>query len=491
MTKKKTPKAGIPIAAGGFGCVFQPALNCSDPKLTKKDGISKLMKSHRADEEMMEIKNIKPIISKISNNKDYFLVSDINSCKPAPLSESDKKGFDTKCINLVPPYSSDNINQNLNKLKIINIPYGGINLTEYFKKFLKNQFTLHKEFYNLNFVKTNTSLIKLLKNAIIPLNKLNYLHLDIKSENILCDSESTLQNPQFSSKVFTRLIDWGLSGSYTPGEIPEIVDNKVIQFNIPFGIVLFTNKLNSNLTLRGETIKNVAKNIYLDFCKGKGHNVYILNILDKFFKTKNSENIIINNITALLQKYTDKNGFFDKTRYFDEVFCKNVDVYGFLTSYLPIVTETMRKTKDYSSHPMSKLIENLLIKYCFSDLYAAKSIPINEIVEELEKLNFIADKKYKISSPKKSLVKSFSLSKGKKRCPKGTKKKSDGKCHQITPKSKTLKKPIMDIKSGNIIIQYSNGKTRRYNLKDEFSWPKGRCPKGTRRNKNGKCEFKK
>ena len=233
MVRCRTPRVGMPIAAGGFGCVFKPALSCVDPKLTKKDGISKLMKSRLADEEMEEIKSVRPFISKIPNNKNFFLVSDINSCKPAPLKQEDKAGFNKKCINIVPPYSADNINQHLDKLKIINIPYGGMDLSEYFKLFIQNQSTLP------DFVKTNKSLINLLKNGIIPLNKLHYLHLDIKAENILCDGESLSQNPKCVSKIFTRLIDWGLSGSYTPGNIPEIVDYKVIQFNLPFGIILF------------------------------------------------------------------------------------------------------------------------------------------------------------------------------------------------------------------------------------------------------------
>ena len=58
--------AGEAIAAGGFGCVFKPALKC-EGKTTRTPGISKMLIKRYAREEMEEIDKIKPIISKYFN----------------------------------------------------------------------------------------------------------------------------------------------------------------------------------------------------------------------------------------------------------------------------------------------------------------------------------------------------------------------------------------------------------------------------------------
>ena len=70
--------------------------------------------------------------------------------------------------------------------------------------------------------------------------------------------------------------------------------------------------------------------------------------------------------------------------YYKDIYSKNTDVYGFIISYLPIILSTI-KTKD--SDYNKAIIANIIIKYCFSDEYASIPINLNELVNDLTKLN--------------------------------------------------------------------------------------------------------
>ena len=70
-SKKETPLAGEAIAAGGFGCVFKPAIRCKN-STTRKDGVSKLLLNKDANDEMSEIRKVNPYLSKIKNFEKLF-----------------------------------------------------------------------------------------------------------------------------------------------------------------------------------------------------------------------------------------------------------------------------------------------------------------------------------------------------------------------------------------------------------------------------------
>ena len=143
-------KGGQVIGAGGFGCVFKPALKCEGSN-NRTTGISKMLSNKDADEEWKEILNVKKIILKIANNDKYFLLGDMNICKPNLLSDNDKKNMEIcKSLSRI-GLNSININKNLNKVKIINMPDGGIDIYEIFSK------------NTVKFEILNASLIDLLK----------------------------------------------------------------------------------------------------------------------------------------------------------------------------------------------------------------------------------------------------------------------------------------------------------------------------------------
>jgi serine/threonine protein kinase len=174
-------EAGRVIGAGGFGCVFNPSLKCKNKKMGK-NLISKLSIKKEVAKEQAVNDRIKPIILKIKNHNKYFLINRIFSCSPKPLNKKDLENFN-KCVTLLNAgYTEENINKNLDKFDILNVPYGGEDLSDVFVekgKGLKEDFL----FFNKKF-------IDLLENAIYPMNKLGLIHCDMKSSNLLIDMKN-------------------------------------------------------------------------------------------------------------------------------------------------------------------------------------------------------------------------------------------------------------------------------------------------------------
>lgn len=402
-TKKIYKKAGEVIAAGGFGCILRPQLHCEkDDSKYNYNGISKLMTKKYADEEMAEITKIKKIVKEIPNSNRYFLLDDVNICKPKSLSIKDKKNYRTKCKNLNKKYiNSRNINNKLNLLKIINMPYAGIDIDKFWLKwhYIKNI----KE-KNQIFNETNNTLIDLLKNGIMEINRKDYFHSDIKGSNILITQIK--HNNKYNTNV--KLIDWGLSEKYDNKNVLDTLINKPIQYNLPFSSMLFskyTNELiesfhtkfiepNKNHNLgKYDIMKINAYNIYNKVIEhiGEGHINFINYMLNSIYKDyinkvhlkKYTKNIILNYLTEILYHYVDSNNKFDQDKYFKEVYSKNIDIWGFLMCYLDIPL----KTKNPWNNMLSSKILSILINYCFNKEYSVKPIPIDTLIDELLSCN--------------------------------------------------------------------------------------------------------
>ena len=130
---------------------------------------------------------------------------------------------------------------------------------------------------------------------------------------------------------------------------------------------------------------------------GCGHKDYIMELLDNIYKPlyNNKQNvattIIIEYISTVLEKYTDENYLFNSKDYFQNVFIKNVDIWGFLMSYIDLITQ-----KNPWNDKLQSIIVKVLSEYCFSDTYAVKSIPIHSLVNELLTLNLALKSAYTI-----------------------------------------------------------------------------------------------
>jgi hypothetical protein len=413
--KPKKIIGGEVFASGGFGCVFNPALKCKGKKRTKGN-ISKLMLNKYALQEYSKIKKIKYKVKNIPNYTKYFLLYDIHICKPDKLTKSDLKNYTNKCDILIKNnITKKNINESLNDLISINIPNGGITIDNYVE---------HHKISN-QFIKLNNSLTDLLVNGIIKMNDLYVYHCDIKDNNILVKYNN--------DDIETRLIDWGLSTEYIPFEnnhFPETWRNRPLQYNVPFSVIIFTDYF---VEIYSEYIKNGGKIDYTSLKpfvikyihswikkRGIGHYKFINSIMSMLFNNINKDNTteyndkddndkddnvvekeitipyISNYIIEILIRYTKfkKDGSLNFRPYLDNVFIKNVDVWGFIMCYLPLLD--ILYTNNETHTELFIFIKHIFVKYLY--FTKAEPININELTLDLRKLNEYFEKYSNINS---------------------------------------------------------------------------------------------
>ena len=404
--RKKYIKGGKVIASGGFGCVFDPPLRCKG-KQREKNKVSKLMIERHVLSEFNEIEQFKKVLRKIPNYSNYFLVDDFSICDPEKLDSEDLINFKKKCSALPKKEITEkNINSNLDKLLILNMPHGGMPIDDFIYNI--------KDYKEL--VALNNHLIDLLNHGIIPMNKNNIYHTDVKDSNILISSD----------KLRTRLIDWGLTTEYVPNidaEFPKKWKNRSIQFNVPFSLIIFTDAFLEQYTKYLKDIKHDKKSNSRDNLKlfvkkyvdtwlkerGQGHFKYVNKIfyllfihdVKKDFSDKNMKAdldliekdytmpYIINYITEILVHFTKfrKNGDIDLRVYLDTVFIKILDIWGLILCYLPILDilfdnyDTLTETE----MKLFNIIKHIILKY----LYEPRITPIdiNELSHDLKSIN--------------------------------------------------------------------------------------------------------
>jgi len=421
-------QGGKVLASGGFGCVFTPALKCIGKNKRDKDKISKLMTNKHAKEEYNEIQYLHSKLIIIPNYTEYFLIDDFTLCKPSKLTKSDLKNY-RECTALQKEkITSRNINESLDKVMAINMPYGGINL---------DSFMMSNKSYE-KLLKLNDKMIELLKNGILKMNKKHIYHSDVKASNILF-----LMNDDNDIKL--RLIDWSLTVEYIPfknNPFPKNWRNRPLQFNIPFSIILFTDFFVDNYTKflnkkenkpllskpgsKHEILFLFMKNyLYLWMQeRGSGHYKYINKIMYMLFKYdllnsnedthKNQRNdmlhdndsiknyietnytipCIVNYLVEILIRYIKlkNDGSLDMRYYLDNVFIKIIDNWGFICSYLPLYELLFENYNNLTHNQM--LIFNKL-KYIFLNyLYEPKKelIAIKNLENDLNEINNLIKK---------------------------------------------------------------------------------------------------
>ena len=383
-------KGGKVISSGGYGCVFSPALKCEGETKRGKDKITKLMTDRHATEEYEEINKIKEKLDKIKNYQDFFLVDDVSLCRPAKLTTSDLEEFGDKCTALPKnDITKKNINQKLDSIMALNIPNGGIPLDDFI-------------YENGNYEKlfqTHKSLVDLLKKAIIPMNKNNIYHSDIKDSNILIENMST-------TTLKARLIDWGLSVEYVPGsdiKFPKNWRNRPLQFNVPFSVIIFTDTFYENyskyLTEGGTVDEASLKPFVINYLnewikeRGSGHYKFINEIMYLLYSSEltsisdgSKPNVVETEITMpyiidyvvdVLIHYTKfkADGKLDLRKYLDDVYIKIVDIWGFITAYYPYLEMF---SNNYFSLNKKQLKIFKQIQYIFNQyLYTPRHEPIN------------------------------------------------------------------------------------------------------------------
>ena len=377
INKDNNLKGGKVIASGGFGCIFQPALKCKTQSKTQNKNtnrISKLMTKKHARTEYKEITKFQKLLKQIPHYSDYFLLNDFVLCKPTKLSVKDLTNYKKKCKALNKKnITVKKVNNSLNKLLTLNMPYGGIDLKH----------------VDMSFTKLNVSLIRLLSKGILPMNQLEVYHCDIKESNILIKNQ------------FARLIDWGLSTEFKRGQpIPKVLCNRPFQYNVPFSNILFNKYflkeyrefLKQNTNPSDESIRKFVRGYIFSWSKkrGVGHLYLINKKLAQLFNNANDKNdkkkskvvydftyyYIVEYLFQILQTFT-KNGTFDLYAYFSEVFIKNIDIWGFVMTYYMFINNNKNKNSE-----TFKKIKYTIVHFLFEN--PTKPIDATKIISVLK-----------------------------------------------------------------------------------------------------------
>jgi hypothetical protein len=456
----KNDKGGKVLASGGYGCVFTPALKCEGAKKRETGKISKLMTEKHATQEYEEINSIKEKLDSIKNYEDYFLLYDATLCRPSKLQPSDLTEFTSKCTALPKDnLTKANINSNLDKVMSLNLPNGGLPIDDYVYE--NGTFSKLYELHN--------SLTNLLKKGIIQMNEKYIFHNDIKDSNVLVDNSS--------SKIKTRLIDWGLSTEYVPfkdNPFPSSWRNRPFQFNVPFSVIIFSDEFvekYTNFIKDGGSYENYEelKPFVIDYItfwnekRGPGHYKFINEIFYLLYNNsltsvseKSKPNIIetefamasiVDYITNILVKFTKfrSDGTLNLREYLDNVFIKNIDIWGFINCYYPYIEMLSNNYKSLTpkQQDLFEYIKGLYVNYLY--IISDEPIDISSLMGDLKEIKQIIyeiiHSKRKTSSISKSSFSKSDVASGLKYSKNKTRKNINSIFNR-KPKQKRFKNPF-------------------------------------------------
>jgi serine/threonine protein kinase len=427
---------GNVINSGGYGCIFKPALKCKgNPR--DKGKISKLMLTRHSEEEYTFIMKYKKKLEHIPDYADYFLLEGITICTPEKLTSADLTHYKKKCSALQKSeLTSANLNDNLENVLAINMPDGGVDIGDFLAKH-------HSEGA---LIQLNTALIDLLNNGIVPMNKLHIYHCDIKETNILVQTKkkrmkdenvkAATEKSNKQDKIYTRLIDWGISVEWNnEKDLPEKLLNRPLQYNIPFSVILFNkvflhmykNMLKITPSPNYRDIKKVVVKFIMVWFKerGMGHfqtinqtlQLLMMNELDSEDEIKDGKEdksdedelleeldheenemqqkqqhdymfayyYIADYLTTILSKYT-MHGELNLLKYFDEVFIKNADLWGFIISYATILELYYNNYEKLNKQEVATFnkLKQIIVSFLFETVVTP--IDVDQLTIELNSL---------------------------------------------------------------------------------------------------------
>jgi serine/threonine protein kinase len=298
--------------------------------------------------------------------------------------------------------TAENINNNLDKFMIINMPKLGESLNTY----IKNKKLTIKDIIFLNNI-----IIKFASVVIPSMNRAGVIHGDLKSANIL-----------FSDNINVPvIIDWGLSYLAPDDEsVPEDLFGLDMQYQHPFSTILFSKNVLEDYKEFLENLKKQGKKVDKDslriFATAQYSNFkneynkihkYLASVFIDAYKEdflrmiKGSEmsiddtitediyiNYVTNYIVDVLIEYTNSNtNTLNLGKYFKQVYMHNVDIWGIMAIYYELIKKPFDNynlsSKDYKMY--IQMMMNILVKNIFEN--GAKVINIGKLVHDIKKLN--------------------------------------------------------------------------------------------------------
>jgi serine/threonine protein kinase len=187
------PLSSKVIGEGSFGCVHKPTLECADKKVSYKNKISKVMLTKHAISELKEY----AVISKVDKRHDFYLGVP-EKCKVKQNKYTIKSILNCKRLKR----KNNNITSKtmLNKLSLIILPDGGLNLKQFIDK-IYNQ--TNKSNARIRITKFWIECHRLFR-GISTFQKHDIMHHDIKPQNIGFNSHGQLKIFDFGFAVINR-----------------------------------------------------------------------------------------------------------------------------------------------------------------------------------------------------------------------------------------------------------------------------------------------
>lgn len=464
-------KGGAPIASGSSGTAFKPIIDCKDKegrisKEKKHEYISKVMYPHVFEEEKKIIEKLKPIITEIPNNDKYFIIDSIKLCENPIFSKDNLVSFDNKkpdgaykfgSLKENPVLTTNNLlvkdkfpyfsNKSTNKVKVLQIPYGGQDL----HRFLRDN---NNKLTNSDIIRLNIGVINLVKKGIKPMNDTGLVHADLRIDNTVYDPETGLvkiidwglayHNSLFSDSDFfyehghpskrspiycLLFLEWFIKLIYNEIEIksiPEISTDK--EDIISIGVNKIINFLFSEYVDIKKLPKNIPRKIYyrsekvISYLIGT-YKYYGLTYKDLENHIRSQLEIIIKNFFITVISGPDANNnnnnnrgnspwvsydTFDfstdsRKRFRDKVYLKNIDLYTFISDYFNTLLKYSQLNIFTSNSDLKEKIKQkmkeIMFKYFFNpeEKYLTEGIDVEDLINDLKSINEI------LGHPKNSL----------------------------------------------------------------------------------------
>ena len=306
--------AGKFLGAGGYGCVFNPALKCEN---NEKDDLSKLMLFSEGLSEYEKNMEIKKMLSRIENIDKHFLFCS-SWCRPRKVSDIKSRKIRKRCDNEV---GEDFEMMGMENLILLLMKNGGLDLDKYIEKIGKLKSVVEKR---EKIKKLNKKLISMIQDGCIPMNRLGVYHADMKALNLVLKGNGEI-----------KIIDWGLAEIGDPLKYENHYSG--IHFNKPYESLLFNIEDRMNEKDLGKAIKKIVlekkekiirshmkSDMLLMFggCEGmEDENEYIKNELIKYLEK--------------MAYLCVNNGVYDR-RLLINSYYKKQDLWGVMTCYLDI-----------------------------------------------------------------------------------------------------------------------------------------------------------
>jgi len=386
MPTSKNMKGSGSIGSGGYGCVFLPSLSCAaeteNEKETKQNVkyVTKLMTNQHADTEYRLIRSFDKRLRAIPNYTKYFLVANVTKCRPGPLTKRDLHAYDKQCKPLIKKnITRKNINRSLGKVTALRLPYGGDTIDEYWMTHVNNRSDMEPMIASMH---------ALLNRGILPMNRMGLYHGDIKSSNIMYYQGNS------------KLIDWGLAfdNAYkrdqTTDGVSRLATYRPFQFNVLPSCILLNAEFRTAIAGLLKTNDNPNRQAIIDFVagfvadwngiRGEGSVSILVTLYDKlvpyaakrcgiphttavgpYAKNDAVPAFAVVYIANILEKYIrDKE--FHLEEYYEEVYLKSLDVWGFAISFLILFNllckneSTLNSTEKNSLGSLCKMYLHIL-----------------------------------------------------------------------------------------------------------------------------------